>query len=71
MTEAEALSLIGSMNVTMFGLLVLVAEYVVPPEDGPQRGYVQRARECLADLQDALAVDELLEDVCGGERCTG
>lgn len=67
MTEQEAIGLIGSMNVTMFGLLVLVAEYVVPPEDKPQWEYVQKGRECLADLQDALAVDELLEDVYGGE----
>lgn len=63
MNYAEAISLIGSLCVRMIGLLILIGEYVVYEEDTPQREYLAKQREWYTDMQDSLAIDELLNDV--------
>ena len=68
MTEEEALSLIANLSVRIHGLLILIGEYVIPPEDNAQWQYIQNERVWHTELQDLIAVDNLLGEVFGGNN---
>jgi hypothetical protein len=59
----EALGFIGSMCVRMFGLLVLIAEAVVPTESKAVWDYIESQREWLNEQQDMLeAMAEVIQN---------
>lgn len=65
MTEQQAISFIGSMCVRMFGLLVLVAESVVPRDAKLARNYIKSQRKWIDEQQDMLELEKMVNEAMG------
>ncbi len=68
MTETEAIGFIGSMCVRMFGLLVVIAENVVPEKETDQYGFVEKQRKWLEEQQSMLEIGREVDDALEGRR---
>lgn len=66
MRDTEAIGFIGSMCVRMFGLLVLIAESVVPKDAKPARSYVKLQREWINEQQSMLETEQMVNDAMAG-----
>lgn len=65
MSQAEALSFIGSLLMKMMGVLLVVADSVVVGE--PQRAYIMRQREWYERKQDEIGIAEQVDELMGGD----
>lgn len=63
MSQAEALSFIGSLLMKMMGVLLVVADSVVIGE--PQRAYIKRQREWYEQQQDMMNAAEQVDELMG------
>ena len=63
MSQAEALSFIGSLLMKMMGVLLVVADSVVVGK--PQRAYIMRQREWYEQQQDMMNVAEQVDELMG------
>lgn len=66
MRETEAIGFIGSMCVRMFGLLVLIAESVVPRDARAARRFVKAQREWIGEQQDMLELEAMVNEAMAG-----
>ena len=63
MSQAEALSFIGSLLMKMMGVLLVVADSVVVGEK--QRAYITRQREWYEQQQDMMNAAEQVDELMG------
>lgn len=63
MRYMQAIGFIFSMCVRMFGLLVVIAESVVPKDAKPTRDYIKAQREWLFETYDMLELEQMVDDV--------
>ena len=68
MTEQQAIGFIGSMCVRMFGLLVLVAESVVPRDAKLARSYIKSQRKWIDEQQDMLELEKMVNEAMGEDE---
>ena len=66
MRDTEAIGFIGSMCVRMFGLLVLIAEVVLPLDAKAARNYVKSQREWINEQQDMLELEAMVNEAMAG-----
>ena len=65
MTDIRAIELIASMCGRMLGLLILVAESVIPLDARPARKYVKLQRQWLNEQQDMLELEKMVNEAMG------
>ena len=63
MSQAEALSFIGSLLMKMMGVLFVIADGVVIGEK--QRAYIMRQREWYEQQQDMMNAAEQVDELMG------
>lgn len=68
MRTNEAIGFIGSMCLRMFGLLVLIAEAVIPLRCRAQRDFVSKQREWFREQQDMLEMAAMVDEAMGDRR---
>lgn len=66
MRDTEAIGFIGSMCVRMFGLLVLIAERVVPMNAKQARNYVKSQRRWINEQIDIAELEQMVNDAMAG-----
>lgn len=66
MRDTQAIGFIGSMCMRMFGLLVLIAEVVVPMDAKAARNYVKSQRGWINEQQDMLELERMVNEAMGG-----
>ena len=65
MKDTQAIGFIGSMCVRMFGMLVLIAEAVVPMGAKAARNYVKSQRGWINEQQDMLELERMVNEAMG------
>lgn len=65
MTDLEALGLTAETCIRTFGLAILTAEAVID-KGTPQWEYVQNQRKWLAEKQDMIEMEEMVNKAMGG-----
>ena len=66
MRDTEAIGFIVSMCVRMFGLLVLIAETVVPRDVKAARNYVKSQRRWINEQYDMLELEAMVNEAMAG-----
>ena len=66
MRDTQAISFIGSMCMRMFGLLVIIAECVVPIDARAVRRFVKAQREWINEQQNMLELETMVNEAMAG-----
>lgn len=67
MKDTQAIGFIGSMCVRMFGLLILIAEYVIPWNAKLEHEFIKRQRDWLDEQQNMLELEQMVNEAMGGD----
>lgn len=66
MKDMQAIGFIGSMCVRMFGLIILIAESVVPRDARAAQKFVKAQREWIGEQQDMLELEAMVNEAMDG-----
>ena len=67
MKEIQAIGFIGSLCVRMFGLMLVMADFIIPAHCVEHREFVDKQRKWFSEQQDMLEVEAMVNEALGSD----
>ena len=67
MKEIQAIGFIGSLCVRMFGLMLVMADFIIPEKCTDHREFLSKQRKWFSDQQKMLEIETMVNEALGSD----